>query len=162
MTSMIVWFGLALVVTFVEISLVTFYLLAVAAGLAGGGVAAYLDCPVSTQLTVAGIVTIIMACLSFVLRKKLKRPIDAKANSLDKGERVAVEAAKINNDGSAKVIYRGAEWLAYSTKGSLTAGIYLIEKIDGTRLVLEDKVADESAINTPSNQQPLESKQHND
>lgn len=123
-------------------SLLTFYLMAVAAGFAAGGIAAYMDCQLEMQLTAAGITTIVMACLSFLLRKKLRRPTDAKANAMDKGERVHVYAEKLNTDGTAKVMYRGAEWSAYSTKGSLTEGVYLIDKIDGIKLILEDKISD--------------------
>lgn len=141
MTPMIIWFCLALIVTIVEMFLVTFYLLAVTLGMCAGGLAAYFDGSLETQLTAAGITTIIAACFSFMLRKKLRRPIDTKLNNLDKGERVKVEPGKINPDGTAKVVYRGADWTAYSTQGALTAGIYLIDKVDGTRLVLEEKVA---------------------
>lgn len=148
---MIIWFCLALVVTFLEMFLVTFYLLAVAAGFSAGGIAAYFECTTETQITAAGITTIIVACFSFMLRKKLRRTIDTKLNNMDKGERVHVEASKIAADGSAKVVYRGADWLAYSTKGPLTAGIYLIDHIDGTRLVLEEKVGDASQVSSTTN-----------
>lgn len=167
MTPMIIWFCLALIVTFVEMFLVTFYLLAVAAGMCAGGVAAYFEGTLETQLSAAGITTIIVACFSFMLRKKLRRPIDTKLNNMDKGERVKVEPQKLNPDGTAKVIYRGADWTAYSTKGSLTAGIYLIDRVDGTRLVLEEKVAgpeqldSAKAANTTNAQQDPASSQDN-
>lgn len=146
MTPMIIWFCLALVVTFVEMFLVTFYLLAVAAGMCAGGIAAYLGSTTETQITAAGITTIIVACFSFMLRKKLRRTIDVKLNNMDKGERVQVVGDKIASDGSARVVYRGTDWVAYSTQGPLSAGIYLIDRIDGTRIVLEQKVGDASQV----------------
>lgn len=149
MSPMVIWFVLAMIVTFVEISLVTFYLLAIAIGLCAGGVAAYLDASITAQITIAGITCIVMACFSYFLRKKLKRPTDAKVNSMDIGERVTVEGSKITADGMAQVTYRGANWQAYSNDGALTEGIYLILRVDGTRLVLGEKISSVINHSTP-------------
>ena len=44
---------------------------------------------------------------------------------------------KVNEDGSAKVNYRGTSWTAYADNGSLECGVYKIERVEGTRLILK-------------------------
>lgn len=136
------WFVIALVLLIVEINVMSFYLVALALGAIAGGISAYMDCTLTNQSVIAGVVTMIAAILSFYLRKKLKSPQDKSNNVLDIGQRVTVQPDNINSDGSAKVIYRGAEWQAFAKEGPLSAGIFLIDKVNGTQLILGTKVSD--------------------
>lgn len=136
------WFVIALVLLIIEINLMSFYLVALALGAIAGGISAYMDCTFTNQAVIAGLVTMVTAILSFYLRKKLKSPKDKSNNVLDIGQRVTVQPDNINADGSAKVLYRGAEWQAFAKEGALSAGIFLIENVNGTQLILSTKVSD--------------------
>lgn len=136
------WFVVALVLLIIEINAMSFYLMALALGAVAGGISAFLECSFTNQALIAGLVTIIAACLSFYLRKKLKGSADNTNNVLDIGQRVTVSPDNIKPDGTAKVVYRGAEWQVYSSQGPLSAGIYLIDKVNGTQLELGTKLSD--------------------
>lgn len=136
------WFVVALVLLIFEINAMSFYLVSLALGAIAGGISAYMEQTFTQQAVVAGIVTMIAAILSFYLRKKLKSPKDKSNNVLDIGQRVTVQPDNINADGTAKVLYRGAEWQAFASKGSLSAGIFLIENVNGTQLILGTKVSE--------------------
>lgn len=140
MLSYIIWFIVALIIVIIEMNLMSFYLMAVALGAAAGGITAYMSYDITIQGIVAGIVTIIASCGSFYLRHKLKTHQDKMNNELDRGQRVVVKADRLREDGSALVSYRGADWIAYKEDSALTAGIYFIARIDGTRLILGDKL----------------------
>ncbi len=136
------WFVVALVLLIIEINAMSFYLVSLALGAIAGGISAYMEQTFTQQAVVAGIVTMIAAILSFYLRKKLKSPKDKSNNVLDIGQRVTVQPDNINADGTAKVLYRGAEWQAFASEGSLSAGIFLIENVNGTQLILGTKVSE--------------------
>ena len=138
----ITWFVIALVLLIIEINAMSFYLLALSLGALAGGISAYLECSLTTQTLNAGLVTIIASCLSFYLRKRFKSVNDKSNNVLDIGQRVTVSPDNINIDGTAKVIYRGATWQVYSSQGPLSAGIYLIDKVNGSQLELGTKLSD--------------------
>lgn len=140
MLSYIIWLVIALIIVIVEMNLMSFYLMAVALGAAAGGITAYMSYDLPTQGIVAGIVTIISSCGSFYLRRKLKNHQDKMNNDLDRGQRVVIKDDRLNEDGTATVSYRGADWVAYKENAPLTAGIYFIARIDGTRLVLGDQI----------------------
>lgn len=140
------WFIIALICLIVEINAMTFYLLALAIGALTGGSLAYFEYDFTTQLTAAGIVTIISAAGSHYLRKKLKSPNDRKNNQLDMGQRVQVHQSAIAADGTAHVDYRGAQWQAYKENEMLTPGVYVIARLDGARIVLGDKIGDAQQV----------------
>ena len=135
------WFGLAVLALIGELVTGTFYLLLIALGLAAGGAAAWLAGPVEWQLVVFGVVA--LAGL-VVLRKTgvlKKREVDAQRNAdvnLDIGQQVDVASWKA--DGTAQVMYRGANWQADLTQGETPQpGIYVIAAVHGNRLVLTRK-----------------------
>ena len=136
----IAWFIAALVLVIVEMNLMSFDLMALALGAAAGGIAAYLKMPLQEQCIAAGIVTMLAACGSFYLRRKLKHHMDKNNNELDRGQRVVVKADNIREDGTALVNYRGTKWVAYKEKAILTPGIYFIARVDGTKLALGDQL----------------------
>lgn len=147
----IAWFIAALVLVIVEMNLMSFYLMALALGAAAGGIAAYLEMPLQEQCIAAGIVTMLAACGSFYLRRKLKHHMDKDNNELDRGQRVVVKADNIREDGTALVNYRGTEWVAYKEKSIVTPGIYFIARVDGTKLVLGDQLEQPNISTAQSN-----------
>lgn len=142
MTAYMIWFIVAMVAVFVEMTLMSFYLMAVALGAIAGGIAAYYGGSINSQIIYAAIVTIIASGLSFYLRKRLKQPSDKKLANLDEDQRVIVYEDEVKTDGTARVKYRGTYWKVYIEGGSVTAGIYSILQIDGTRLKLKERIGD--------------------
>lgn len=138
----IAWFVTALILIIIEINIMSFYLMALALGALAGGIAAWMDGTFTAQAMTAGIVTIIAASLSFVLRKKLRTARDKSNNVLDIGQRVTVQPASIREDGSARVTYRGAQWEAFASEGPVSAGIWIISAVNGTQLILGQKVCE--------------------
>lgn len=136
----ITWFILALILVIFEMHLMSFYLMALALGAAAGGIAAYFEFPLQEQCMIAAIATIVAACGAFYLRRKFKSHLDKSHNDLDHGQRVVVKEDNIREDGTALVSYRGSEWIAYKPNAVLKAGIYFIERINGTQLVLGDQL----------------------
>lgn len=136
MSAMIIWLCLALAAVTAEMFMLTLYLLAAAAGLTAGGIAAYLNLSLEGQITSAAVVTIIASCGGYYLRRHLKKKTDVKVSNPDIGERVTVKADQLKEDGCAEVLYRGARWIAYAENTVIKEGIYTIVRIDGTRLVL--------------------------
>lgn len=153
----IAWFIAALVLVIVEMNLMSFYLMALALGAAAGGIAAYLELPIQEQCMAAGIVTILAACGSFYLRRKLKHHMDKNNNELDRGQRVVVKADNLREDGTALVNYRGTEWVAYKEKAVLIPGIYFIARVDGTKLVLGDQLEQPENSTAPSSESDAQS-----
>lgn len=141
----IAWFILALVVVIAEMNLMSFYLLAVAVGAIVGGISAYLEQSFQQQIMAAALATIVASVLCFYLRKRFKQMSDRHSNQLDVGQRVVVKADNIKEDGTAQVTYRGAQWEAYHPSTVLTPGIYFITKLDGSKLVLGDKLTEPPA-----------------
>ncbi len=142
----IAWFVLALVSLIIEINVMTIYLIALALGAAAGGVADLMGWSFALQSTIAGVVTMIASCASFYIRKSLKSKDDKKINQLDMGQRIIVKAQMIQADGTAKVAYRGADWTAYLEDAIVSPGIYLIDRLDGSRIVLGKQLSNDSNL----------------
>jgi membrane protein implicated in regulation of membrane protease activity len=84
----------------------TFYLLMVAIAMAVGGLAALLGAGVTWQLTLSALMVI--AGTIILRRWKGTQVKEVASASLDIGQ--AVKVIKWNDNGSARVFYRGAEW----------------------------------------------------
>ena len=143
-----IWFAAALGCLIIEINIMTIYLIALAIGAAAGGVVSLMGSDFATQSSIAGIVTILASIGCFYLRRSLRSKNDRQNNQLDMGQRVVVKADAIAQDGSAKVKYRGADWTAYTVDAIAKPGIYTIEKLDGSRIVLGKYLGAEVANNT--------------
>lgn len=50
-----------------------------------------------------------------------------------------VEVKEIDSDGSARVSYRGTYWKAFAKDGTLETGMYRIDHVEGTRLIIKKK-----------------------
>lgn len=129
----IYWFLLALVLLGLEMVTGTFYLLMVAVAMAVGGLAALLGLGIEWQLTLCAIAVI---AGTIILRRWKSAQASETANaSFDVGQPVKV--LKWNDDGSARVFYRGAEWDAEleSADTPRDATLY-IATVRGSSLVL--------------------------
>jgi membrane protein implicated in regulation of membrane protease activity len=102
----IYWFLLALILIGLEMATGTFYLLMVAIAMAVGGLAALLGASVTWQLTLSALMVI--AGTIFLRRWKVTQFKEVASASLDIGQPVKV--IKWNDNRSARVFYRGAEW----------------------------------------------------
>lgn len=102
----IYWFLIALVLVGLEMATGTFYLLMIAIAMAAGGLVALLGATLRWQLMVSALMVI---AGTIVLRRwKSGQVEEVVSASLDIGQPVRV--IKWNDNGSARVLYRGAEW----------------------------------------------------
>ena len=133
MATYVYWFLLALILLSLEMMTGTFYLLIVALSMAVGGVVALFDLVFAAQLTfaaIAGITGIVV-----LLRWKSKNSADASSQSLDIGQPVKV--LTWHKDGTARVLYRGAEWdAALDIEDEGHEGVFHIKEIRGSILIL--------------------------
>lgn len=102
----IYWFLLALILLGLEMATGTFYLLMVAIAMAVGGLAALLGVTLRWQLILSALMVI--AGTIILRRWKGKQVMEVASASLDIGQPVRV--IKWNDNLSARVFYRGAEW----------------------------------------------------
>lgn len=129
----VLWFILALIVAAVEMVTGTVYLLAVMLACAAAGAAGWLGLDASWQFAVCAFVTVAGCALAHLLRRR-RHPEADKLMHLDEGERIRVEA--VGTGGTAVVQYRGAPWIACAEEGELSPGLWIIARVDGTRLIL--------------------------
>lgn len=101
-----IWWIAAIVLVGAELMTGTFYLLAIGVAFALGGVAAWLGASESTQLALAGVLSIVGLIVAHLWRRRHGEPEIMPA--LDVGQ--AVEVRSWNADGSARVDYRGTQW----------------------------------------------------
>lgn len=129
----IYWFLLALVLVGLEMVTGTFYLLVVAIAMAVGGVAALLGMGIVWQLVLSAVTGI--AGTIMLRRWKSTQSSDTSNASLDIG--LPVKVIKWNEDGTARVFYRGAEWDAeLESADTQREGTLYIAEVRGSALVL--------------------------
>lgn len=133
MAPYVYWFLLALGLIMLELATGTFYMLVVGLALAVGGFAAYFGLSFPTQLTLSGLAGV---AGTLILRRMRRDKVSAEPNqSLDIGQ--AVQSVTWQQNGSARVVYRGAEWSA-ETESSDTPreGTLYIKALRGSTLIL--------------------------
>ncbi|MDD2702195.1 MAG: NfeD family protein [Sideroxydans sp.] len=127
------WFLLALLLVGLEIATGTFYLLVIAVALAVGGAAAALGVSLVWQFVfsaVTGVTGIVM-----LRRWKSGHASNTPDVGLDIG--LPVKVIKWNDNGSARVFYRGAEWDAeLESADTPHEGTLYIKAVQGSGLVL--------------------------
>jgi membrane protein implicated in regulation of membrane protease activity len=101
-----IWWALAALLVAVELTVGTFYLLAVGVAFAIGGVAAWMDVSPPGQLVVAGVLCVVGTIAAHRWRMRHGQP--PPSPSLDIGQSVRVLGWK--DDGGARVAYRGTQW----------------------------------------------------
>ena len=102
----IVWWIMAAILVGVELATGTFYLLAVGAAFAVGGIAAWLGAESWLQFAIATVATVVGVMMAHRLRRRIAQP--APMGGLDVGQMVRV--LEWRDDGTARVQYRGSYW----------------------------------------------------
>jgi membrane protein implicated in regulation of membrane protease activity len=130
------WFLLSLILLGLEMATGTFYLLVVSIAMAAGGTVAYRGGSLSWQLMLCAL-TVIAGV--FILRYwKSGQVTQQTSASLDIGQ--PVQVLKWHDNGSARVLYRGAEWDAEPESSNIPREDKLyIAEIRGSRLVLTNR-----------------------
>jgi membrane protein implicated in regulation of membrane protease activity len=137
MADWITWFLAAGVLVIVELLTGTFYILMLAIGVAAGGLAALAGAGVAAQTATASVVGVLATAILW--RSRFGKPVrsdaatDANVN-LDIGQTITVPAWQ---DGTARVMYRGAMWDVELAPGSKPeAGHCTIRAVRGSRLIV--------------------------
>ena len=133
-----IWWLAAVVLVIAEMSSGTFYLIAVAFGLAVAGLAAYLGMAWSGQATVAALLCSASVAGIYRWRKLHTKPHEQANLAYDIGQDVHV--VQWSDERHARVIYRGAEWdaeLAKSASPDSARQKWRIREIAGSQLIIE-------------------------
>lgn len=127
------WLLLALVLLGLEMATGTFYLLMLSIAMAAGGLAAMLALSVVWQLIFCAFAVI---SGTFILRRWKKGQVNEVAGaSLDVGQ--PVEVLTWHENGSLRVMYRGAEWDAVPEPADTPRdATFYIKALRGSSLVL--------------------------
>lgn len=138
MSQPTVWWLLTGAAIVVELLTGTFYLLMLAIGLAAGALAAHAGASTPLQFVTAAVVGG-TAVTAWHLRRDRRRHEPANANpdvNMDIGETVQVHGW--NEDGTATVKYRGANWTVVAVDGIVHGtGPHRVREVVGSRLVVE-------------------------
>lgn len=138
MADSTIWWLLTGTAVVVELLTGTFYLLMLAIGLAAGALAAHAGAATPVQFVAAAIIGG-TAVTGWHLRRDRGPRESTSANpdvNLDVGETVQVHAW--NEDGTATVKYRGANWTVVAMEGSVHGtGAHRVREVVGSRLVVE-------------------------
>ena len=133
------WWLIAGAAVVLELLSGTIYLLLLGAGFAAAALSAHAGFGTTTQLLVAAIVGVGAVALWYAVRRS--RPAEAPSRSnrdvnMDIGQQVQIDGW--NDDGTATVRYRGAQWSAVPRTGQvLEPGAHRIAEVVGSRLVVD-------------------------
>lgn len=133
-----IWWLVAVVLVIAEISSGTFYLIAVAAGLAVAGIVAYLGVAWSGQAAVAAVLCSASVAGIYRWKKQHTHPHEQVNFANDIGQTVRV--VSWSDERHARVSYRGAEWdaeLAVKAATDAAKQTWRIKEIAGSRLIIE-------------------------
>lgn len=139
MSTPALWWSLSAVLVLMELLTGTVYLLMVSIGFVAGGVAAYFEGNNSTQLLVAGLVSSAATLAWHARRAKGEHTTPSADKNMQMDIGGVLEVRTWNEHGSARVMYRGAEW---SVKSSATAttplptGTHRIIEVRGNTLIV--------------------------
>ena len=139
MADSTIWWLLAGVAVAVELVTGTFYLLMLAIGMVAAALAAHLGAPVIVQIVVAALVGGGAVVVWHWKRSKSPKPAQANANSdvqMDIGQTVHVQ--QWNDDATASVKYRGAQWTVQlaDPDAAPQPGLFKVKELNGNRLVV--------------------------
>jgi len=133
-----IWWLAAVVLVIAEMNSGTFYLIAVAFGLAAAGLSAYLGMAWGGQAAIAALLCTVSVA-GIYRWKQIQGPAHEQANlAYDIGQ--TVQALRWSDERHARVSYRGAEWdaeLADSAAADTARQTWRIKKISGSRLIIE-------------------------
>jgi membrane protein implicated in regulation of membrane protease activity len=132
------WWVTAIALGTAELFTGSFYLLVLAAGAAGAGLAAALGSGAAAQFTTAAVISVAGAWLVRRLRPTGNRDLPSQRNpdaNIDIGQSVQVEQWDANR--RSRTAYRGAMWDVELLPGEpAVPGRFVIREIDGSRLRL--------------------------
>ncbi|MDR0250406.1 MAG: NfeD family protein [Burkholderiales bacterium] len=130
-----IWWVLALVLAGVEMMTGTFYLLALALAMVAGGVVGWLGGGFAWQLFAVGATGVLGCFAAYYWHRKGGKP--KKQVAFDVGQRVRV--LNWNDDGSARVSYRGSWWDAIAARPETPRrDSMVIVEVRGSILVLDE------------------------
>jgi membrane protein implicated in regulation of membrane protease activity len=133
-----IWWLAAVVLVIAEMNSGTFYLLAVAVGLASAGLSAYLGMAWAWQAAIAALICT-LSVAGIHRWKRGQTPLPGQANlAYDIGQ--TVQALQWSDERHARVSYRGAEWdaeLAGTASADPARQSWRIKEISGSRLIIE-------------------------
>lgn len=140
MSESSIWWLLAGGAVALELVTGTFYLLMLAVGMIAGALAAHLGASVMTQIVVSALVGGGAVAAWHFKRSKAPQPAAANANrdvQMDIGETVHVQ--QWNDDATASVKYRGAQWTVELAAGETAPqpGLFRVRQLNGSRLVVD-------------------------
>lgn len=141
MNATMSWLAVAGVVVILELFTGTFYLLMVALGLLAGALAAWFNLSASFQMIVAAVVgmgaTLALHKSKFGWREKTNVSRDPNVN-MDIGQSIKVEFWEDQGNGkfTARAMYRGAMWDVDLSNSAAFAGMFIIEEVQGSRLIV--------------------------
>ncbi len=138
MESHWMWWLAAIFLVIAEMFSGTFYLLALAVGLAAAGIAAFVGVAANGQALTAALLCT-FSVVALYLWKRKAAPVAEQSNfSYDIGQ--AVHIASWTDERHARVNYRGAEWDARLAEGvprDATKTEWRIKAISGSLLIIE-------------------------
>ncbi|MES2685186.1 MAG: NfeD family protein [Pseudomonadota bacterium] len=140
MSESTIWWLLAGGAVALELVTGTFYLLMLAVGMIAGALAAHLGASVMAQIVVSAVVGGGAVALWHWKRSKDPQPAAANANrdvQMDIGETVHVQ--QWNEDATASVKYRGAQWTVELAdhEAAPQPGLFKVRQLNGNRLVVD-------------------------
>jgi len=140
MADSTIWWLVAGAAVVLELLSGTIYLLLLGASFAAAAIAAHLGAKFPFQLIVAATIGVCTVGIWYFIRRRRPAELPARANrsvNLDIGETLLVESWQ--NDGTATVRYRGAQWLAMPSAAYTNpeTGIHRVTEVIGNRLVVE-------------------------
>ena len=140
MSESSIWWLLAGGAVALELVTGTFYLLMLAVGMIAGALAAHLGASVMVQIVVSAIVGGGAVVAWHFKRSTDPKPAPANANrdvQMDIGETVHVQ--QWNEDATASVKYRGAQWTVelLDHETAPQPGLFRVRQLNGNRLVVD-------------------------
>lgn len=133
-----IWWLVALVLVIAEMTTGTFYLIAVAFGLASAGLVAYMGAGWIGQTAVAAVLCSASLAGIYRWKKQHTRPHENVNFANDIGQTVHV--VSWSDERHARVSYRGAEWdaeLSGKVAADASRQAWRIKEISGSRLIIE-------------------------
>jgi membrane protein implicated in regulation of membrane protease activity len=144
MSPTLLWFIAFCVILGTEMILGTIYLLALAAGALCGALCTLVFPGSTAPFAFAAVVTALGVAIAYAMRHRLRKLGGSRSNETsypDEGREISVGKVV---DGQARVSYRGSTWNARAVAGEeLKPGIWIIDRVDGTVLVLRKKQSKE-------------------
>lgn len=141
MSAWMIWLSLAGIVVILELFSGTFYLLMIAIGLVAGAIAAGLGHSTELALLVAAIIGSIATLALHKSRFGWKHNRDAMRDpnvNMDIGQSISVQEWHDQGNGTytARTMYRGAMWDVELQHSAGFPGVYVIEEVQGSRLLV--------------------------